>query len=158
MMQKTTRRLSVACAFVGAAVLSFGAAPATAQPAAGGSGATQNGAPDWSPKTNVTASYSQAAGALCTGGSGVTVCPTLLKAGDPNSIKGVIGTIKGKQLRLTFCVTAEGAPEEVEVAQSTGKIKADREMMKFIKTYRYTPGTVNGVAARLCGVVAEFRF
>ena len=149
-----------ACALLGVCmlVLSFGAAPAAAQPAAGGGGATQNGAPDWSPKTNVTPSYAETTGAPCTGGKGVIVCPTLKSAGDPNAIKGVIGTVKDKELKVSFCVSAAGVPEEPELIQSTGKLKADREMMKFIRTYRYNPGTVDGVPARLCGVVAAFRF
>jgi hypothetical protein len=149
-------RWSVAIFGACLAALLLGAAPAAAQPAVGGT--ASSGAPDWSPKTDVHASYSEAAGQLCTGGSGVTVCPTLLKAGDPAAIRGVIGTIKGKELKLSFCVSTDGVPEDVEVSQSTGKIKADKEMQKFIRTYRYTPGTVNGAPARLCGVVAAFKF
>ena len=156
-MRIAAGRLWSACALLGACVLvlSFGAAPAAAQPAA-----ARTDTPESHELTEGTVkpSYGEAVGAPCTGGKGVTVCPMLVAAGDPNTVKGVFGTVKGKELKLSFCVSAEGVPEEPEIVQSTGKAKADREMMKFIRTYRYNPGTVDGVAARLCGVVAAFKF
>ena len=157
-MMKRTSWLSV-FALSGASliVVSLGAAPAIAQPAAGGSGASQNGASDWSPKNTVNPSYGEAVGAPCTGGSGVTVCPTLKTAGDPNTVKDVFGTVRDKELKVSFCVSTQGVPEDAEIVQSSGKARVDREMLKFIRTYRYNPGTVDGAPARLCGVVAAFR-
>jgi TonB family protein len=139
--------------------------PAAAQAAraeqtdANGTSSSSNGYSDiWSNKIEVQPSYSEAAGAPCTGGSGVIVCPTLKSAGDTKAIVGILGTVKGKELKLKFCVSAQGLPEDAEVTQSTGKERADREMLKFIKTYRYNPGTVDGAPARVCDVVAAFRF
>jgi hypothetical protein len=158
MMRIAANRLSFACAMFGAflLVLSFGAAPAAAQ-SAGRSDERESR--DLEVGT-VDAKYAQALGEICTGGSGVTVCPKLKSVGDPNVyLKSVFGVVSKKEVKLRFCVTAEGLPENVEVIQSTGKPKADRDMQTYIsKTYRYTPGTVDGAAARLCNVFAQFNF
>ncbi len=83
--------------------------------------------------------YAEAAGAPCTGGSGVTLCRLLQHGGDPQHIMGVFGTREGKELKLAFCVSARRRSEDPEITLSTGKPKVDREMLKFIRTYRYTP-------------------
>ncbi|HEX5007458.1 MAG TPA: hypothetical protein VFV70_10125 [Hyphomonadaceae bacterium] len=157
MMGETPKRYSAACAVVGVCVLllGFGAAPVVAQPAGVRNDVLESR--EIVPG-KVKPRYGEAAGTPCTGGSGVTVCPTLKAAADPNTIRDVVGAVKGKQLKLRLCVSAQGVPEDVEIAESTGKAKADREMVKFIGTYRYNPGTVDGAPARLCDVLAEFRF
>jgi hypothetical protein len=159
MMRIVANRLSFAYAMFGAflLVLSFGAAPAAAQPSGSRTDAIESR--DLETGT-VDAKYAQALGEVCTGGSGVTVCPKLKSVGDPNVyLKGVFGVVSKKEVKLRFCVTTEGLPENVEVIQSTGKPKADRDMQNYIsKTYRYTPGTVDGAATRLCNVFAQFKF
>jgi hypothetical protein len=148
MMRIAANRLSFACAMLGAflLVLSFGAPPAAAQPAGSRTDAIESH--DLETGT-VDAKYAQALGDVCTGGSGVTVCPKLTGVGDPNvHLKGVFGSVSKKEAKLRFCVTAEGLAENVEVVESTGKSKADRDLQTYItKTYRYAPGTVDGVAA-----------
>jgi hypothetical protein len=156
MMRKTAA--SSAYAFLGVilVLVSFGAAPASAQ-SAGRSDERESRELETG---TVDAKYAQALGEVCSGGSGVTVCPKLKGVGDPNvHLKGVFGSVSKKEAKLRFCVTAEGLAENVEVVQSTGKPKADRDLQAYIaKTYRYTPGTVDGVATRLCNVLAQFKF
>jgi hypothetical protein len=137
--------------------ISLGAAPAAAQPAGSRTDAIESH--DLETGT-VDAKYAQALGEVCTGGSGVTVCPKLASVGDPNVyLKSVFGSVSKKETKLRFCVTAEGLPENVEVVQSTGKPKADRDLQAYVvKTYRYAPGTVDGAATRLCNVFAQFKF
>ncbi|HEV7691813.1 MAG TPA: hypothetical protein VGO52_13345 [Hyphomonadaceae bacterium] len=124
-----------------------------------GSSSSSNGYSDiWADKTKIAPTYADVAGARCTGGSGVTVCPTMKSAGDPKAIQDILGSITSRELKIGFCVSTQGVPEDPKITLSSGRERADREMLKFIKSYRYNPGTVDGVPARLCGVEAAFKF
>lgn len=148
-------------AFVGACLMAAGPAGAqtTTTTSTNGSSSSSNGYSDiWADKTKIEPVYGQAVGAPCTGGSGVTVCPTLKSVGDPKAIQDILGSVKGKELKVSFCVSTQGVPEDPKITLSSGKERADRELLKFIKSYRYNPGTVDGAPARLCGVEAAFKF
>jgi hypothetical protein len=139
-----------------------GVSPAAAQAvttSTNGTSSSANGYSDiWADKTKIEPTYAEAVGAPCTGGSGVTVCPKMKSAGDPREIQGILGLVKGKELKIGFCVSTQGVPEDPKITLSSGKERPDREMLKFIKSYRYNPGTVDGAPARLCGVEAAFKF
>jgi outer membrane biosynthesis protein TonB len=114
-------------------------------------------------EAKVNAVRTEAPGPKCKLPEGVTtpgeiVCPTVKVSGNANDIRNAIGEAKGRKIKLGFCVSTRGDPGNIEVIESTNKPKVDTAMKKFIKTWTYTPGTVGGAPAELCGVQADFLF
>jgi protein TonB len=52
---------------------------------------------------------------------------------------------------LEVCVDANGRVSSASVVQSSGFVRLDEAAAKWIRTQRFTPGSVGGVAQSMCG-------
>jgi TonB family protein len=62
------------------------------------------------------------------------------------------------KVTITYCVTANGAVENVLVVISSGYARLDNAVLAWAARDRHTAGTVDGRARLYCGLVAEQRF
>src|SRR5262245_41168182 len=94
-------------------------------------------------------------GRHCTPGAGVTICPTLRRAGNLREYADIVlDGPDGADVLVAYCVTEKGAPKDLEIINSSGRAKTDARLLKHLLSWRYNPGTINGVPALICGVKA----
>jgi TonB family protein len=62
------------------------------------------------------------------------------------------------KVTITYCVSAEGKTENVQVLISSGYARLDNSVLVWATRDRHTPGMVNGRPHRYCGVSHEQSF
>lgn len=59
---------------------------------------------------------------------------------------------------ISYCVSADGRVENVQVTISSGYARLDNAMLAWAGSDRHTPATVNGRPSRFCGLIAKQDF
>ena len=62
------------------------------------------------------------------------------------------------KVTITYCVTAEGEVENVQVIISSGFARLDNALLAWAPRDRHTAGTVNGRPSLYCGLHEEHEF
>jgi TonB family protein len=86
------------------------------------------------------------------------VAPRRLLAAEPAWPAASTRCREEGKVTITYCVTADGAVENVLVVISSGYARIDNAVLAWAARDRHTAGTVNGRARLYCGLVAEQSF
>jgi periplasmic protein TonB len=84
--------------------------------------------------------------------------PARLRSNTPAYPSGSIPCHEEGKVTITYCVTIEGAVENVQVVVSSGFARLDNAMLAWAATDRHRPGTVDGQPRRYCGLTIEQEF
>lgn len=88
--------------------------------------------------------------------SGATVvAPKRLLAAEPAWPVASTRCREQGKVTITYCVSASGAVENVQVVISSGFARLDNAVLAWAARDRHTPGTVNGRARLYCGMKIE---
>ncbi len=88
----------------------------------------------------------------------VLVLPARLRANTPAYPSASRGCREEGKVAITYCVTVDGAVENVQVVISSGFARLDNAMLAWAATDRHRPGIVNGQPRRYCGLTIEQEF
>lgn len=62
------------------------------------------------------------------------------------------------KVAISYCVTAEGRIENVQVVTSSGFARLDNSVLAWAARDRHAPGTIDGQPRRYCGLLFEHEF
>jgi protein TonB len=86
------------------------------------------------------------------------VLPARLRANAPAYPSASRGCREEGRVAITYCVSIDGAVENVQIVVSSGFARLDNAMLAWAATDRHRPGTVNGQPRRYCGLTIEQQF
>jgi TonB family protein len=86
------------------------------------------------------------------------VAPKRLLAAEPEWPAASTRCREQGKVTITYCVSATGAVENVQVVISSGFARLDNAVLAWATRDRHTPGTVNGRARLYCGMKMEQEF
>jgi len=86
------------------------------------------------------------------------VLPARLRANTPAYPSASMRCREQGKVTITYCVTATGEVENVQVVVSSGYARLDNAMLGWAATDRHRPGTVNGQPRRYCGLTIDQEF
>lgn len=86
------------------------------------------------------------------------VAPRRLHAASPAYSSASQRCREQGKVTITYCVSAEGDVENVQVLISSGYARLDNAVLAWAARDRHTAGMVNGRARLYCGLVAEQEF
>lgn len=91
--------------------------------------------------------------------SGATVAlPQRLRGDEPDYPTASRRCREEGKVAITYCVTAEGRLENVQVVSSSGFARLDNSILAWAARDRHTPGMINGQPRRYCGLKFEHEF
>ncbi|HEV7692704.1 MAG TPA: energy transducer TonB [Hyphomonadaceae bacterium] len=91
--------------------------------------------------------------------SGASVAaPQRIHAADPAYPSASRSCREEGKVMITYCVSAEGKMDNVQVIVSSGFARLDNAILSWAARETHTPGTVNGRPRRYCGLSLEQEF
>jgi periplasmic protein TonB len=90
---------------------------------------------------------------------GATVVrPQRIHSADPSYPSASKRCHEEGKVMITYCVSAEGRMDNVQVIVSSGYARLDNAILAWASREAHSPGTVNGSPRRFCGLSLEQKF